>query len=423
MVLDEGTGAPVSGTDVLLVPVRYQFNPADSISLWRREIAGKTDAQGGFTVQDSDFLHPTRAGRATEVGIRICKVGYWPVIDALHARLVFISFLKPADLPTEFRLRRTTTDEYMSGEYYRALHRCPETEQKKAYVEAFIPAEARRLRNGILSNDSGIILTALRETGDSPVMSSGGPHAEAVLAATGKILAHKDPAVRIAACRVLADYNSQLLSAEIVQNLLALLVDASAQVRTVAGGAIVAHGKEAMAFHKPSILALLRQQDSRLQDLALKATAKFSAYQRSERNRKGGDPEIVAALRSLLYRSPDAEQVNTLLFTLDNLGHDKQFQDLVHLYPNPDTRIQANALTMMRFGTGIADREKALPYFIEALRSANASVRQAAIAGIDRLGDTSQIAVLEEILRIEKEPFLRRYMRETISRLKKTPLR
>ena len=109
MVVDDRTGSPVSDAEVLLIPIRYQFNPADSISLWRREIHSKTDEQGGCIVQDSDFLHPTRSGRATEVNVRICKVGYWPAIDTLKAKMIFISFLKPSDLSPEYRLKKATS--------------------------------------------------------------------------------------------------------------------------------------------------------------------------------------------------------------------------------------------------------------------------------------------------------------------------
>ncbi len=161
MVVDDRTDSPVGGAEVLLIPTRYQFNPADSISLWRREIHSKTDEQGGFIVQDSDFLHPSLSGRATEVSVRICKVGYWPAIDTLKAKMVFISFLNSSDLRPEYRLEKATADEYMSGEYFRALRLCPETEEEKLYVEEFLPAIAQRFKTNLLSDDPEIIVKAL----------------------------------------------------------------------------------------------------------------------------------------------------------------------------------------------------------------------------------------------------------------------
>ena len=419
MVVDDRTGSPVSDAEVLLIPIRYQFNPADSISLWHREIHSKTDQQGGFIVQDSAFLHPTRSGWATEVSVRICKAGYWPAIDTLKATLVFISFLKPSDLPPEYRLNKTTAEEYMSGEYFRTVRLCPETEEKKLYVEEFFPTEAQRFKKDILSDDPDIIVKALGEISDSPIMTSGGPYTEDVLAATGKNLAHKDPVVRRAACRVLADFRTPPLPKGIMQDLLLLLDDPSAEVRTAAGEAVIMHGNEAVTSFKPSILALLRRPEPGMQDIAVKAIAKYSEYQQSARNRKGEDPDIVAALRKLLYQTPDAEQVNTLLFALGNLGHDKYFQDLEYLYTNPDPRIQQNVITMMRFKTTLAEREKALAYFIESLQSPDADVRYAAVAGIDALGDRSQIEPLKNLLQTEKEPSLKKFTRKTISRLEK----
>ena len=419
MVVDDRTGSPVSDAEVLLIPIRYQFNPVDLISLWRREIHSKTDEQGGFIVQDSNFLHPTRSGRATEVSVRICKAGYWPAFDTLKAKMVFISFLKPSDLQPEYRLKKATAEEYMSKEYFRALNLCPETEEKKLYAEEFIITEAQRFKKNILSDDPEIIIKALGKISDSPILTSGGPYTADVLAATGKILTHKDPAVRIAACRVLADFRTLPLSPGIVQDLLQLLEDTSAEVRTAAGKAVIMHGNEAVTFFKPSILDLLRRPEPGTQETAVKAIAKYSEYQQSERNRKGGEPDIVAALRKLLYQSSDAEQINTLLFTLGNLGHDNYFRDLEYLYNNPKPRIQQNVITMMRLKTTIAEREKALPYFIESLQSPDAGVRYAAVAGINALGDRSQIELLENLLQTEKEPSLKKFTRETISRLKK----
>lgn len=419
MVVDEQTGSLVSDAEVMLIPIRYQFNPADSISLWRREIHNKTDELGGFKVQDSDFLHPTRSGRATEVSIRICKVGYWPVVDTLKAKMVFISFLKPTDLPQEYRLKKATGEEYMSGKYFRALRLCPDTEEKKRFVGKFMHAEAQRFKNIIISENPQTIVKKLAKISDSPMMTSGSPYIEDVLAATGEILTHKDPFVRVAACKFLADFRIPPLSPGIMQGLLILLEDPSAAVRTAAGEAIIMHGNEAVSAFKPSILVLLRHPEPGMQATALGAIAKFSEYQQGIRNRKGGDPELVAALRELLYQSSTAEQVNTLLFTLGNLGHDNYFQDLEHLYTNPDPRIQQNVITMMRLKTTIADRDKALAYFIESLQSPDANVRYAAVAGIDALGGRSQVERLENLLQTEKEPSLKTFTRKTISRLEK----
>jgi hypothetical protein len=419
MVVDNRTGTPVGDAEVLLIPIRYQFSPADKISLWRREIRNTTDEQGGFIVQDSDFLHPTRSGRATEVSLRICKAGYWPVIDTLKAKMVFISFLKPSDLPQEYRLKKATVAEYMSGDYFRAVHVCPETEEKKLYVEEFIPVEAQRFKKDILSDDPEIIVKALGEFSDSPIMTSGGAYTEDVLAATGNILTHKDTAVRIAACRVLADFRTPPLPPGIIQDLLLLLEDPSADVQTAARKAIVMHGNEAVTFFKPSILALVRRPEPGMQNMALRAIAKYTEYRQSARNRRGEDSDIVEALRKVLYETPDAEQVNTLLFALGNLGHEKYFQDLEFLYANPDPRIQWNVLIMMRFKTTIAEREKTLPYFIKSLQSPDANVRYAAVAGIGSFGDRSQIEVLENLLQTEKEPNVKKFTRETISRLEK----
>ncbi len=419
MVVDDRTGFPVGGAEVLLIPIRYQFNPADSISLWRREIHSKTDEQGGFIVQDADFLHTSRSGRATEVSVRICKAGYWPAIDTLKAKMVFISFLKPSNLPPEYRLEKATAEEYMSGEYFRALRLCPETEEKKLYVEEFLPEIAQRFKTNLLSNDPEIMLKALGQISDSPIMTSGGPYTEDVLIATGNILTHKDPTVRTAGCRVLADFRTPHLSPEIVQDLLLLLEDTSAEVRTVAGEAVIMHGYEAVNSFKPLILDILRRPEPGMQDTAVKAIAKYSEYQRSERNHKKGDPDIVAALRKLLHQSSDAEQVNTLLFTLGNLGHDNYFKDLEYLYTNRDPRIQQNVITVMRFETTIAEREKALPYFIESLQSLDVNIRYAGVAGINALGDSSHIEPLKNLLQTEKEPSLKKFTRKTISRLEK----
>ncbi|KPJ98464.1 MAG: hypothetical protein AMJ60_08180 [Desulfobacterales bacterium SG8_35] len=419
MVVNDRAGYPLSDAEILLIPIRYQFSPADTISLWRREIRSQTDAQGGFVVQDSDFLHPTRSGRATEVTVRVCKEGYWPVIDTLKAKMVFISFLKPSDLPQEYRLKKATAEEYMSGDYFRALRLCPETEEKKLYVEDFIPAEAQRLTKDILAEDPQIIVKILGEIPDSPIMTSGGPYTEEVLAATGKILTHKDPAARRAACMVLADFRTPPLSKEIMGDLLLLLDDPSAEVRTAAGEAVVMHGNEAVTFFKPSILALVRRPEPGMQNTAMRAIAKYSKYRQSARNRGGEDSDIVAALRKVLYETPDAGQINTLLFALGNLGHEKYFQDLEYLYANPDPRIQQNVLTMMRFKSTLAEREKALPYFIKSLQSQDASVRYAAVAGIDAFGDRSHISALKNLLQTEKVPNVKKFTRDTISHLEK----
>jgi HEAT repeat protein len=250
-------------------------------------------------------------------------------------------------------------------------------------------------------------------------MTSGGAYTEDVLAATGNILTHKDTAVRIAACRVLADFRTPPLPPWIIQDLLLLLEDPSADVRTAATEAIVMHGNEAVTFFKPSILALVRRPEPGMQNMALRAIAKYTEQRQSALNRRGEDSDIVAALRKVLYETPDAEQVNTLLFALGNLGHENYFQDLEFLYANPDPRIQWNVLTMMRFKTTIGEREKTLPYFIKSLQSPDASVRYAAVAGIGAFGNRSQIEVLENLLQTEKEPNVKKFTRETISRLEK----
>ena len=74
---------------------------------------------------------------------------------------------------------------------------------------------------------------------------------------------------------------------------------------------------------------------------------------------------------------------------------------------------------MMRFKTTLAEREKVLPYFIKGLQSPDANVRYAAVAGINVLGDRSQIEPLENLLKSEKESTLKKFTRETISRLEK----
>ena len=50
IVVDDQNGYAISNAAVLLVANRYQFNPVDMISLWRREITRKTDQQGVFII-------------------------------------------------------------------------------------------------------------------------------------------------------------------------------------------------------------------------------------------------------------------------------------------------------------------------------------------------------------------------------------
>jgi HEAT repeat protein len=419
MVVDDRTGSPVSAAEVLLIPIRYQFNPVDSISLWRREICRKTDEQGGFIVQDSDFLHPTRSGRATEVSVRICSMGYWPAIDSLKAKMVFISFLKPSDLPPEYRLKKATAEEYMSGEYFRALHLCPETEEKKLYVEEFMPAEVQHFTKQLLSDDPEIIIKALGKISDSPIMTSGGAYTEDVLAATGKILTYKDPAVREAACRLLSDFRTPSLPPEIMQKLLLLLEDPSLDVQTAAKEAVHKHGDEAVTYFKPSILSLLNRPETEMQQVALQVISEYTKFHRRELKRKGGDPDFVSPLRKLLYHASDDEQIIMLLSTLGKLESEGYFNDLETFYTHPNPRIQETVITEMRFNTSLLERKKALPYFIQSLQSPDKGVRYAAVVGIDRLGDNSQIECLENLLKTEKEPYIKKFARATILRLEK----
>jgi HEAT repeat protein len=67
----------------------------------------------------------------------------------------------------------------------------------------------------------------------------------------------------------------------------------------------------------------------------------------------------------------------------------------------------------------LTSSHRAFPSFIESLRSPNASVRYAAVTGIDAFGDRWQIEPLENLLQTEKEPSLKKFTRETISHLEK----
>jgi len=419
IVVDDQTGHPIRNATVLLIVSKQEFNPVDMTNLWRKEISKKTDQQGFFIIQDSDFMHPSRFGRASEVTLYICKAGYWPSSDKLKANMVYISFLKPSDLQREHRLKKVTAEEYMSKKYYRAICRCPESEEKKLFFEKILPAKVKRFKENIFSNSPEMIINALREMSGSSTMTNGGTNTDDILVATGKILTHKDPAVRTAACRLLSDHRTPTLPPEIMKSLLPLLEDSSSDVRAAAGEAIAIHGKEAVSYYKPHILNLLSRPEPGMQKIAVQAISKYSEHQRSERHGKGGDPDIVSPLRKLLYQTSDEEQVKTLFFTLGNLRYPEYFQDLENFYTHPNPRIQENVITMMRLETPFSEREKALPYFVRSLQSPNSNVRYAAVTGIDRLGDKSHIVCLKKLLKTEKQPSLRNYIKKTISRLEK----
>ncbi|UCF94828.1 MAG: HEAT repeat domain-containing protein, partial [Desulfobacterales bacterium] len=191
----------------------------------------------------------------------------------------------------------------------------------------------------------------------------------------------------------------------------------SSDVQSAAAEAISIHGNEAVTCFKSSILNLLRRPEPGMQKIAVQAIAKYSEHQRSERNREGGDPDIVSPLRKLLYQSSNDEQIRTLLSVLGNLGYAEYFQDLENFYTDPNPRIQENVLTMMRFGTPFSERKKALPYFNQSLQSPHNNVRYAAVAGVNRLGDKSHIDCLKNRLKTEKQPSLQKFVKETISRL------
>ena len=417
IVVDDQTGHPISNATVLLIVSKQEVNPVDMTNLWRRVINKKTDQQGCFIVQDSDFMHPSRFGRASDVTLYICKAGYWPSSDKLKAKMIYISFLKPTDLQHEHRLRKVTAEEYMSEKYYWAICKCPESEEKKLFFEKILPAKVKRFKKNVFSNSSETIINALREMSNSSTMKKGGVHTDEILVATGKILAHKDPAVRAAACRLFSDYRTPTLPAEIMKSFLPLLEDSSSAVREAAGEAIAIHGKEAVSYFKPSILNLLSCPEPEMQKIAVRAITKYSEHQRSERHRKGGDPDIVSPLRKLLYQTSDEGQVKTLFFTLGNLGYPEYFQDLENFYTNPNPRIQENVITMMRLEIPFSERKKALPYFIRSLQSPDRHVRYSAVTGINRLGDKSHIDCLKKLLKTEKQPSLQNYIKKTISRL------
>lgn len=418
-VVDDQTEYPISDALIFLMTRRYQPNPGGTTSLWRKEINRKTDSKGEVIIQDSDFFHPSRSGRANEVALYICKVGYWPSKDKLMAKMIFISFLKPSDFQHEYRLKKATPEEYMSAKYFRSISQCPESKEKKQFTEKFFLAEAQRFQNNILSNNPETIVNALKEISDSPIMTIGDSYTENVLALTGKILTHKDPAVRKAACRLLSDYRASSLSPEIMQNLLLLLEDSSSDVQTAAGEAVRIHGSEAVTYFKSSILNLLNRPETGMQKLAIQTISKYSEFQRSERKHKGGDPDIISHLRKLLYHSSDEEQIKTLLSTLGNLGYEGYFEDLESFYTHPNPRIQETVIVLMRFETSFLERKKTLSYFVQGLQSPDKEVRYVSVIGIDRLGDKSQIECLENLLITEKEPSLQKTIKETISRLEK----
>lgn len=419
IVVDDQTGHPVSNATALLIVSKQEFNPVDMTHLWRREINKKTDQQGYFIIQDSDFVHPSRFGRASEVTLYICKPGYWPSSDKIKARMIYISFLKPSDLQQEHRLKKVTAEEYMSEKYYWAIHRCPESEVKKLFSAKTLPAKVKRFQKNVFSNSPELIIKALREMSGSSTMTINGTHTDDILIATGKILTHKDPAVRTEACRLLSDHRTPTLPPEIMKSLLLLLEDSSSDVRAAAGEAIAIHGMEAVSYSKASILNLLSRPEPGMQKIAVQAISKYSEHQRSERHRKGGDPDIVSLLRKLLYQTSDEEQVKTLFFTLGNLGYPEYFQDLESFYTHPNPRIQENVITMMRLETPFSERKKALPYFVRSLQSPDSNVRYSAVAGIDRLGDKSHIDCLKKLLKTENQPSLRNYIKKTISHLEK----
>ena len=419
VVVDDETGHPISNATVLLIVSKQEVNPVDTTYLWRREINKKTDQQGCFIIQDSDFMHPSRFGRGSEVTLYVSKAGYWPSSDKLKAKMVYISFLKPSDLQREHRLRRVTADEYLSKEYHRAILQCRDSEETELFFEKILPAKVEQFKKDVSSDSSEMIISALREISGSPTMTSGGIHTANILVATGKILTHKDPAVRTAACRLLCDHREPTLPPEVMKSLLPLLEDSSSDVREAAGEAIAIHGKEAVLYSKPSILKLLSRPEPGMQKIAVRAISKYSEHQRSERHRKGGYPDIVSPLRKLLYQTSDDEQITSLFFTLGNLGYPEYFQDLEKFYTHPNPRIQENVITMMRFEIPFSEREKAIPYFVQSLQSPDSNVRYAAVTGIDRLGDKSHIECLEKLLENEEQPALRNYIKKTISDLEK----
>jgi HEAT repeat protein len=335
------------------------------------------------------------------------------------AKMIFISFLKPSDFQHEYRLKKASPDEYMSTEYFRSIHRCPESEEKKQFIEKFFLAEAQRFQRNILSNNPETIVNALKEINDSPILTMGDTYTNDTLAAMGKILTHQDPTVRKAVCKLLSDYRTPSLSPEIMQNLLLLIEDPSSDVQTAAKEAVRMHGNDAVTYFKSSILSLLSRPETGMQKIAVEAIFRYSEHQRSERNREGGDPDIISPLRKLLYQSTDEEQIKTLLSTLGNLGYEEYFQDLENFYTHPNPRIQENVITMMRFEISLSERKKALPYFVQSLQSPDNNVRYAAVAGIDRLGDKSQIDCLKNLLKTEKQISLQKFIKKTISRLDK----
>ena len=216
IVVDDQTGHPIINATILLIVSKQGFNPVDMTHLWRREINKKTDQQGGFIIQDSDFMHPSRFGRASEVSLYICKADYWPSSDKLNANMIYISFLKPSDFKQEHRLKEITAEENMSEKYYWAIRRCPESEVKKSFFEKTLPAKVKRFKKNIFSNSPELIINTLREMSGSSTMAIGGTHTDEILISTGKILTHDDPAVRTAACKLLSDHHPPTLLPEIM---------------------------------------------------------------------------------------------------------------------------------------------------------------------------------------------------------------
>ncbi|MDY7036354.1 MAG: HEAT repeat domain-containing protein [Thermodesulfobacteriota bacterium] len=419
LVLDDQTGQPISNANVLLIVSKREFNPVDMTHLWRRVIHKKTDQQGCFTAQDSDFIHPSRFGRASDVTVYICKTGYWPSSDTLQASMIYISFLKPSDLKREHRLKKVTNEEYLSEKYYWAIRRCPESEEKKLFFDKTLPAKVKRFKKNIFTDNPDMIINALREMKGSSMMKIGGTLTDEILMATGKILAHENPAVRRAACRFFSDYPTPTLTGEIMKSLLSLLKDSYPDVQEAAGEAIATHGKEAVSYFKSSILNLLSCPEPTLQKVAVQTISKYSEYQRGGRYRKGGDPDIISPLRKLLHQTSDEEWIKTLLYTLGNLGYPEYFQDLESFYTHPNPQIQWSVITSMRLETPFSERKKALPYFIQSLQSLDSNVRYAAVTGIVRFGDKTHINCLKELLKTEKRPSLRDYTEKAISRLEK----
>jgi hypothetical protein len=417
-VFDKQTGKPIPNAAAVLITVRQAFNPVDVSHVWRKETIKKTDSKGCLIVRDSDLMHPTRAGRATNVRLYICKADYWPSTDEISARMRYISFLKPSDLKPEHRLKKATAEEYMSDKYYLAVCRCPKSQEKESFIKNILPAKAKQFRKDVFSDRPETIILALRKMTGSTTMSSHGTHTDDILAATGKVLTHKDPDVRTEACKLLSHQYAPALPPEIVEKLLPLLADSSPNVREAAGEAVAIHGKEAVSHFQSSILNLLDHPAPEMQKVALKALFAYSQHQRG-RHKKGKNTGIVSPLRERLYRVSNPEEIKTLLSMLGNLTYPEYFRDLEHFHDHPDPQVQVNVITMMRFTVSQSEKAKALPYFTKGLKSADENVRYAAVVGIKRLGDKSHIPDLKACLKTEKKPFLRTTIQETVFHLEK----